>query len=400
MSPCPAEQRIEEAAGLTRSRTADTAIRRQRTPPRVRPDRYSGTGGGDQRPTPTALGSPDGDFGIDGQGPGCRGFAPGYGRRWNRRSDRAGAQQPSDGRLLGVQIKAGPSWFREPTPAGDGWMFREDTQTHRVYWLNYELPVIVMFYDPEGHIAYWQHVTPETAVVTGKGFKIVILSQQRLDAFARAVLAKLAREVPPDGLSEFLDQLPASCATRLRFWDEINPIGARRLATDLVAGRDRPAETVSAVTGEWPADQSWLVCMEVGEYAREYGLPAVAGKCFLAADRVGGDNAPSLRLRAFAGLLLSDSDPDRARNLLSECSSFPETRLLAAIGLAQLDHGGSTDPIPVPPEVEADPEVAASEPHRPMVSGRAAAARRRLGHGRQPLLVSLHPTWVRIGRRP
>lgn len=94
------------------------------------------------------------------------------------------------GRLLGLQIKAGRSWFKEPTPERDGWVFREDTQSHREYWLSYKLPVVVVLYDPDDHVAYWQHVTAESAVVTGAGFKIVIPSRQRLDGSAHDVLAK------------------------------------------------------------------------------------------------------------------------------------------------------------------------------------------------------------------
>lgn len=118
-----------------------------------------------------------------------------------------------------------------------------------------------------------------------------------------------------------------------------------------------------AVVAGWYVDQSYLAWMAVGEYAREYGLHVPAGECFLsAASRAGDDKALSSRLCAFAGLLLSDKDPDRARPLLVDTSTVPETQLLAAIGLAQLEHRDSSDPIPVPPAVIADPQAAAKEP--------------------------------------
>ncbi|MGH3864545.1 MAG: DUF4365 domain-containing protein [Pseudonocardiaceae bacterium] len=268
----------------------------------------------------------------------------------------------ASGRFLALQIKAGASWFKEPMPVGDGWVFRESNQVHRDYWLNCTIPVLLMLYDVDKGVAYWQHITPDTAIVTGNGFKVEVPSSQRLDATARDILARLAREVPPDGLSEILDQLPTPCANLLRLWDETDPTRARCLAADLVAGRDHPAQVIQEVTAEWDHYQSWLAWLAVGEYANEYGLSEVAAEHLLAADRSGGRTAPPGRLRAFAGLLLTSSDPDRARGLLAECTSVPQSHLLAAVGLATLNHGAKTGAIPIPPEIMADPEGAAGEP--------------------------------------
>src|SRR5438067_9573965 len=54
----------------------------------------------------------------------------------------------ASGRLLGVQVKAGPSYFATPTPAKDGWVYFETDKVHRDYWLNYDLPVLLALYDP------------------------------------------------------------------------------------------------------------------------------------------------------------------------------------------------------------------------------------------------------------
>ena len=270
------------------------------------------------------------------------------------------AGRPS-GRLLGVQIKSGPSQFSEPLADGGGWVYREDSQTHRDYWLNYRLPVILVLYNEIEHAAYWQHITSETAVITGKGFKVIVPSQQRVDDSAYNALVHLAREVPPDGLSELLDQLPPSCAEQLRAWDVLAPLPTRSLAATLVAGSRDAAQTVLKVIGNWEdqPSQAWLA---VGQFAREHGLYERAAECFLSAHRAAEDGQGSPRLRVFAGLLLSATAPEEARSLLTECAQLPETRLLAAIGLAQLDHVGSSRPIPVPSVIADDPVGAAAEP--------------------------------------
>src|SRR6185437_13754169 len=59
------------------------------------------------------------------------------------------------GRLLGVQAKSGTSYL---LASGDGVVRPE--QRHIEYWGGYSLPVIVVVYDPEARLVYWQHVTP------------------------------------------------------------------------------------------------------------------------------------------------------------------------------------------------------------------------------------------------
>jgi Domain of unknown function (DUF4365) len=50
-----------------------------------------------------------------------------------------------NGRMLGVQIKGGASFFAETT--GDGVVFRSE-ERHLEYWLGHSLPVVVVLYDP------------------------------------------------------------------------------------------------------------------------------------------------------------------------------------------------------------------------------------------------------------
>lgn len=94
-----------------------------------------------------------------------------------------------NGRMLGVQVKGGASFFSEQ--ADDGVVFR-GSQRHLDYWTGHSLPVIVVLYDPETKTAIWQAIDSETVESTGKGWKLVVPRAQVLDASAAAPLTELA----------------------------------------------------------------------------------------------------------------------------------------------------------------------------------------------------------------
>jgi hypothetical protein len=98
-----------------------------------------------------------------------------------------------NGRLLGVQVKSGPSWFKEETDEG---IVYRDKETHLDYWLKHSLPVIVVLYDPGAETAYWQAVTPDTTTSTGEGWKLVVPRDRVLDSSAADALAELAEGDP------------------------------------------------------------------------------------------------------------------------------------------------------------------------------------------------------------
>jgi len=59
------------------------------------------------------------------------------------------------GRLVGLQIKTGPSYFAESYD--DGWIFRPNGR-HVQYWLNHSLPAFVLLVDLDTETVYWQAV--------------------------------------------------------------------------------------------------------------------------------------------------------------------------------------------------------------------------------------------------
>jgi hypothetical protein len=101
--------------------------------------------------------------------------------------------ESATGRLVAMQIKSGPSYFREETE--ETIVYRGDPE-HLRYWLQHSLPVIVILADPAGRRCYWQVVREDLVTETERGWKMVIPKTQVLDASARAALAELAAGPP------------------------------------------------------------------------------------------------------------------------------------------------------------------------------------------------------------
>src|SRR5688572_12547770 len=75
------------------------------------------------------------------------------------------------GKIIAAQIKSGESYFSEKV--SEGIVFRGESE-HLDYWLNHDLPVIVVLYDSATDTAYWQSVTPVHVSRTSKGWKMTI----------------------------------------------------------------------------------------------------------------------------------------------------------------------------------------------------------------------------------
>lgn len=119
---------------------------------------------------------PIADYGIDGHAEVC-----------------AGKAQPL-GRLLGVQVKTGKSYFSEDH--GDKWCYRPKKK-HREYWLNHALPVILVLCDLSEKTAYWQIVNEETLIEGPKGgLQLLVPKDQKLDFWSNSKLKQLAKGKP------------------------------------------------------------------------------------------------------------------------------------------------------------------------------------------------------------
>ena len=90
----------------------------------------------------------------------------------------------ASGRLIGVQIKSGNSFFRESND--NAFIYRGD-MTHYRYWLNYCLPVIIVLVDTNEskRECYWQRIEKGLTTSTEKGWKIEIPKKNKLKETAR-----------------------------------------------------------------------------------------------------------------------------------------------------------------------------------------------------------------------
>lgn len=82
------------------------------------------------------------------------------------------------GKLIGVQIKSGQSFFTE---IKDGSVIFRGEMKHYDYWLNYSLPVIIVLYNPETEICVYQSITKDKITKTDHGWKIGIPLSNRLE---------------------------------------------------------------------------------------------------------------------------------------------------------------------------------------------------------------------------
>jgi hypothetical protein len=100
------------------------------------------------------------------------------------------------GLVVGVQVKSGPSFFREPkrdsNGALTGWWFRDRGRSHIDYWASHALPHLIVLHDPNTHLSYWVHVTKDAVISTGKGAKVLVPEANALDDEHRDDLLRVA----------------------------------------------------------------------------------------------------------------------------------------------------------------------------------------------------------------
>ena len=90
------------------------------------------------------------------------------------------------GRLIGVQVKSGQSYFREKAPEG---FIHRPSERHVRYWEAYGLPVILVLVDPKTRTAYW--VSTANVEKTAQGWKLVVPRNQTLGLDAKASLSAI-----------------------------------------------------------------------------------------------------------------------------------------------------------------------------------------------------------------
>lgn len=100
--------------------------------------------------------------------------------------------------IVGVQVKAGASWFTDVVRDDDGeligWSYYEPDTAHFDDWVVHGLPHLLVLHDLDTRVSYWVHVTAAVITVTGKGCKIVVPRDQVIDVEHRDALLEVAAQ--------------------------------------------------------------------------------------------------------------------------------------------------------------------------------------------------------------
>jgi len=96
------------------------------------------------------------------------------------------------GKLIALQIKSGKSFLKEKT--NDDIVFRGELK-HLSYWVSHSLPVMLVIYNIEEKIAYWQIVNKDTITKTPKNWKLYIPLTQKIDNSSVNLIKQFAKKL-------------------------------------------------------------------------------------------------------------------------------------------------------------------------------------------------------------
>ena len=89
------------------------------------------------------------------------------------------------GALIGAQVKTGSTFFNRPVTddAGvtTGWWYYESDDDHFKYWVEHNVPHILVLHNVATETSYWIHVTGDRVISTGKGSKIFVPETNQVD---------------------------------------------------------------------------------------------------------------------------------------------------------------------------------------------------------------------------
>ncbi|WP_329060561.1 DUF4365 domain-containing protein [Amycolatopsis sp. NBC_01480] len=270
------------------------------------------------------------------------------------------------GRLVGLQIKGGNSWFEEKTEIG--WKFRPEKK-HIPYWLSHSLPMYVLLVDKTNGTIYWQELSERTLETGPRGGVFVTVPRIQTLETAGAVWEIAAEKFAETALSDYSDnlsRLPPSAVRALATFATANVTAAALLAAHLARGRGAPEVVVRTLKD---SDPTWLSpdggnigLIALASYAHAHYLPGLAADVLLLA----AGRAPETKYKHTrdAALILLESDRARARDLLAIAATTPiasgDARI--AIGHAVLAHPeGSAAPIVISDEVMAQLDAIADD---------------------------------------
>jgi Domain of unknown function (DUF4365) len=260
------------------------------------------------------------------------------------------------GRLLAMQIKSGPSYFRKPTK--NGWTFPFSAKKARL-WLGHGLPVVVVLVDLDERVGYWQQISEQTIVSTGKNFKVEVPRSNRLED-AQVAWTHIASGIEQRAAERYefaLSQLPPHTRVVVKKVSETASVDAGVLALHLAEGRANSRATVQSLLVTSPGwlgrntPNSWRA---VASYAAEHDHGDLSADAF---ERAAEAAAESGELLAAAALNVMPFDLTRSAHLLKLAEESIPGSPLIAIGRSLLDHpAGDAGARTIPPALLEDTE--------------------------------------------
>lgn len=151
--------------------------------------------------------------------------------------------ESATGRLLGVQVKAGPSFLKEDK--GDHYVFRTGAE-HIEYWVGHALPVVVCLCDLDSELVYWQIVNRETAESTGRRFKISVPKKQVVGTGSIAQLVDLMTPLVPQTEYTVVRTKDTSHGSAKRYSVDVVLNGTKTKAEIASVIRQVTAETIAS----------------------------------------------------------------------------------------------------------------------------------------------------------
>jgi tetratricopeptide (TPR) repeat protein len=257
------------------------------------------------------------------------------------------------GRLVGLQIKTGPSWFEETYE--DGWIFRPKKR-HIAYWLNHSLPIYVLLVNLVTRAIYWREITEQTLQAGPRGGVFVQIPQSNVIATARGPWETAAEKFANTAVGDYddnLGRLAPSTAGIVRGLGLGSQVDASLLCAHLARGRNAPeltARTLLIGMPHWLRNLGAEGHAALADFAHSHGVDDLAVEALLAgADRF---SSHQLRFTTNAGLIALGFDSERARDLLESAQTMsPDFSARVEIGFLVLEHPAAAAPIPVPADI-------------------------------------------------
>lgn len=117
------------------------------------------------------------------------------------------------GRLMAVQVKAGPSYFMSRT--AQGWKFYPE-EKHRRYWEGFPIPVLLVLHDPVSGASYWSDARQALRTLPAEQSYIEVLSQNLLESTDAITLFENAGVQDKPFIGDINKVLSALLATKSR----------------------------------------------------------------------------------------------------------------------------------------------------------------------------------------